>query len=374
MNKNKQLYFLTFLIDVALFIVFVFSFGWNWMASIIFAEALGWLIRLHWISPPMQRFILRRFLHMIPIILTVMALGFFLIQLAPGDIFSQLDLNPDIRPEEVELMRKNFGAGLPWWQQFFRYIWNALQLNFGYSQTFKAPVFFLVSQYAGNTIILALTALIFAWLASIPFGIIAATKQYTWMDTAVSVSAFVGLSIPNYFLAFLLIYIIGMTGNWLPISGMKSLDYDSFTFIGKILDRLAHLALPAFVIGTGVMAGLTRIMRANMLEVLGMQYVTTARAKGLSERKVIYKHALRNAINPMITLFGFQLGGILGGSALVERVTSWPGLGGLILTAIISQDLYLVIGSLTYSVALLIIGNLIADILLAIVDPRVRIS
>ncbi|MBT3276309.1 MAG: ABC transporter permease, partial [Spirochaetales bacterium] len=156
--------------------------------------------------------------------------------------------------------------------------------------------------------------------------------------------------------------------------GMYSVDVDDMNAIQKLWDLIRHAAVPVFVLATSATAGLVRVMRANMLEILGMQYTTTDRAKGLSERKVVYKHALRNAINPMITLFGFQLGAILGGAALTENVTAWPGLGRLILRALLTQDLYLVVGSLIYSVALLVVGNLIADILLAVVDPRVRIS
>jgi peptide/nickel transport system permease protein len=374
-NSNTLRVRLSFIFDVLVFVALFFGAGWGWFGSLFMAEILGWLVRLYWISRPMLNFIVRRLLHMIPIILTVIGLGFLLIQLAPGDVFSQMELNPDIRPEVLERYRANYGVGQPWYVQFLKYVFNAIfRGDFGYSVNFKAPVFILVQQRAANTIILALTAFSFAWVASIPFGITAATKQYSWQDTTVSVFAFIGLSIPNYFLAFLLIYLIGNTGNWLPIGGMFSLNVDDMNVFQKALDLLSHLAVPAFVIGTAVMAGLTRIMRANMLEIMGMQYITTARAKGLTERTVIYKHALRNAINPMITVFGFQLGSILGGSALVENVTAWPGLGRLILQAILSQDLYLVIGSLIYSVALLIVGNLIADILLAVVDPRVRIS
>jgi peptide/nickel transport system permease protein len=171
-----------------------------------------------------------------------------------------------------------------------------------------------------------------------------------------------------------LLYVISATGSWLPIGGMTSIDHDQFSTFGKMWDLAKHLMVPALVISTAITAGLTRIMRANMLEVLGQQYITTARAKGLAERVVILKHALRNAINPMITLLGFSIGDILGGAALVEIVTGWPGLGKLILSALLNQDPYLVSGSLIYGVALLIVGNLLADILLAITDPRIRMT
>ena len=311
---------------------------------------------------------------MVPIILATVAIGFLLIQAAPGDVFTTMALNPQIRPGELESFRRNFGLDQPWYVQFFRYIWNVLHGDFGYSQNFKAPVFWLVNARTANTLILTIPTIFLAWGFSIPAGIIAARRQYSWKDQVISVFAFFGLSIPNFFLAFLLLYLISVTGNWLPIGGMYSVDVNEMNVIQKFWDLAKHAAVPVFVLATSATAGLVRVMRANMLEILGMQYTTTARAKGLSERKVVYKHALRNAINPMITLFGFQLGAILGGAALTENVTAWPGLGRLILRALLTQDLYLVVGSLIYSVALLVVGNLIADILLAIVDPRVRIS
>jgi peptide/nickel transport system permease protein len=363
----------TFVIDIVLFVILLLT-GRSIFLSLLITEAILWLVRLIWISPMMLRFILRRFLHMIPIIIIVVAIGFALIQLAPGDIFTQMSMNPDIRPQELENFRKSFGLDQPWYVQFFRYLWNALRGDFGFSENFKAPVFSLVSQRAGNTLILSFATILLAWGFSIPAGIFAATHQYKVQDQAISVFAFFGLSIPNYFLAFLLIYIISSTGNWLPMGGMYSVNVDELSAVGKFIDLIRHMILPVFVIATSATAGLTRIMRANMLEVMGQQYVITARAKGLKRSTVIYKHALRNAINPMITIFGFQFGAILGGSALVEQVLAWPGLGKLILRALLTQDLYLVVGSLIYGVVLLMLGNLLADILLALVDPRVRIG
>jgi peptide/nickel transport system permease protein len=371
--NNKTVLWISAALDAALFVLLLVV-GTHWFLALLVAETIAWLVRLVWISPMLLRFILRRLFHMIPIILGTVAIGFLLIQMAPGDIFTQMSMNPDIRPDQLEMYRKNFGLDRPWYIQFFRYLWNALRGDFGFSQMFKAPVFTLVSQRAGNTLILAVATIVFAWGFSIPAGIVAATKQYSFKDQVISVFAFFGLSIPNYFLAFLLLYLVSTTGNWLPIGGMYIVDVDSMNAIQKFWDLVKHAAIPVIVLSTSITASLVRVMRANMLEILSMQYITTARAKGLTERTVVYKHALRNGINPMITLFGFQIGDILGGAALVEVVCAWPGLGNLILKAILSQDLYLVIGSLIYGVALLVIGNLVADILLAIVDPRVRIS
>lgn len=374
MASRKQLYtYVSLIADLILFILFLTS-GIGWFFAIVLAEAVMWLVRLIWISPLMLRFILKRLLQMVPIIIVVVALGFFLIQLAPGDIFTTMSLNPDIKPEDLARFRKSFGLDQPWFVQFFKYLWNMLHGDFGFSENFKAPVFALVNQRAGNTLILAFATIICAWGFSIPAGIIAATQQYSWKDQIISVFAFFGLSIPNYFLAFLLLYLISATGNWLPIGGMQTIGAKDMGAIARFFDLLKHMIVPVVVIATSITASLTRIMRANMLEIMNMQYIVTAKAKGLKHSAVVYRHALRNAINPMITLFGFQLGAILTGSALVERVTSWPGLGKLILTAVLTQDLYLVVGSLVYGVGLLVVGNLLADIVLAIVDPRVRIG
>ena len=325
-------------------------------------------------SLSLLRVIGRRLLNAVPILVVTLAFAFWLIQLAPGDVYTAYALNPDIRPEDLERFRANFGLDQPWYVQFGRYLWNAAQGDFGFSQTFKAPVFVLVQQRAANTVLLSVVSLLLAWGFSIPAGIIAAARQYRWQDQSIAVLAFFGLSIPNFFLASLLLYVISATGSWLPIGGMTSIDHDQFSTFGKMWDLAKHLVVPALVISTAITAGLTRIMRANMLEVLGQQYITTARAKGLAERVVILKHALRNAINPMITLLGFSIGDILGGAALVEIVTGWPGLGKLILSALLNQDPYLVSGSLIYGVILLMLGNLLADILLAITDPRIRVT
>ena len=373
MSRKQLTTYSSFGADIVLFLLLLLT-GTGWFGAIVLVEAVMWLVRLIWLSPLMLRFILKRLFQMIPIILVVIALGFFLIQLAPGDIFNQLALNPDIKPEDLERFRKAFGLDQPWYEQFFRYLWNVLHGDFGFSENFKSPVFALVNQRAGNTLILAFVTIICAWGFSIPAGILAATQQYSWKDQAISVFAFFGLSIPNYFLAFLLLYMISATGNWLPIGGMSSIDVNEMSAFGKLIDLIKHMIVPVVVIATSITASLTRIMRANMLEIMNMQYIVTARAKGLKNSVVIWRHALRNAINPMITLFGFQLGAILAGSALVERVVSWPGLGKLILTAVLTQDLYLVVGSLVYGVGLLVIGNLIADIVLAVVDPRVRVA
>ncbi|AHC16400.1 ABC transporter permease [Salinispira pacifica] len=369
---------LTFIIDVVIVLGLVFT-GRGIIGALFISQIFMWLVRLYWINQAMLRYILRRLLHMIPILLMVIALGFALLQLAPGDSFTRLYLQQDINQETIDRFRAEFALDKHWTVQFFRYVWNVLQGDFGFSAEYKIGVFEMVQQRMWPTLLLSGTALIFSWGLSIPMGIIAATKQYKWPDQIISVFAFIGLAIPNFFLAFLLLYFVtatsqGIPGTWLPIGGMTSVNFTSMGPINQFFDVLWHLILPLFVLGTSAMAGLTRIMRANMLEILHQQYIVTARAKGQSERIVVFRHALRNAINPMITILGFQIANILSGAALTEAVLSWPGLGQLVLQAILSQDMFLVIGILLYSSILLVIGNLIADILLAVTDPRVRVG
>jgi peptide/nickel transport system permease protein len=370
---------LTFIVDFVMAVALFFVTSLGVFGAIMVTEIFMWLVRLAWLSPAMLWYIVRRLFHMIPILLMVIALGFFLLQLAPGDSFTQLTLEQDIRQETIDAFRAQFGLDRPWYVQFVRYIWNVLQLDFGFSAEYKIGVFDIIQQRVGATLEISITALILAWGLSIPMGVFAAQNQYKWQDQTISVFAFIGLAIPNFFLAFLMLYFVtatsgGIPGTWLPIGGRTSVNFTQMTWIAQRINIIWHMIIPVFVIGTGAMAGLTRIMRANMLEIMNQQYIVTARAKGQSEKKVVFRHALRNAINPMITILGFQIAGILGGSALVENVTSWPGLGQLVLQAIFAQDMFLVIGVLTYSTVLLVIGNLIADILLAITDPRVRIG
>jgi len=196
-------------------------------------------------------------------------------------------------------------------------------------------------------------------------------RQNTWVDRSAAFVSFIGLSIPEVFFALLMVLLAAQTG-WFPIGGMKSIDFEYLSYWGQLLDLIKHLILPAIVLGSISMAGRMRQMRANMLDTLRQDYVQTARAKGLSEGKVVYVHAFRNAVNPLITLFGFTLADLLSGAFLVEIIMSWPGLGRLTLDALFARDLYLVMGSLLMASVMLVLGNLAADIMLALSDPRIR--
>jgi len=322
----------------------------------------------------MRTYILRRLLQAIPLLLAISLLSFFIMQLSPGSYLDTMKLNPDVSEELIETMKRQYGLDKSVPEQYFHWLWQILQGNFGESFTYQVPVTHVIKTRVVNTMILSVAAMFIAWGFSIPIGIYSATHKYTIGDNIFTSLAFVGLSIPNFFFALLLLFLIVKFNVPLPINGMTSIMHDFMSPMGKIIDILKHLLVPAVVLGTASMATLTRIMRGQMIEAMRSDYIRTAKAKGLKNRKVVYKHAFRNAINPMITIFGFQISMLLSGAALTETVTGWPGLGKMMLTAVRSKDLYLAMAGLMIGSVLLIIGNLIADVLLAISDPRIRYS
>lgn len=308
---------------------------------------------------------------MIPILLGISIVSFIIINLAPGDFLSKKLLDPHVSSETIARLKTSFGLDKPPIIQYFMWLKNAIHLDFGYSFAYRVPVFTLIAKRIGNTLILMGSAMIFAWTLGILIGIYSAVHEYSFFDKFFTFLAFFGLAIPNFFFGLLLLYMATKTG-WFPVGGVTSIGYEHFSLLGKIWDRIWHLILPTIVLGTSSMASVMRQMRGNLIEALRADYVRTARAKGLPEKVVIYKHAFRNAINPLVTMFGLSIPGLLSGAALTEIVMNWPGMGQLILEAVISMDLYLVMGSLMLSSFLLLMGNLLADILLVMVDPRIR--
>jgi len=321
--------------------------------------------------------LIRRALVSIPQLLLMSFLTFLFIDLAPGDILAKYRFDPRISQETVKQIEAKYQFDKPIYVQYTHWLWRLAHLDLGYSFSREANVSDVIAERLFNTLILSLFSIFFTWAVAIPLGIYAAVKQYSWGDRIMSFVSYFGMSLPSFFLALLLMYLVYMGKDLpvlssLPIGGMVSPDHDSLGFFGKIADRAAHLVLPVTVLTIGALAGLQRISRGNMLEELRKQYITTARAKGLPENRVIYTHALRNAINPLITLFGFEFSTLLSGAALLEIIINWPGLGSLMLAAVRSQDTFLVMGSMLMGGFMLILGNMIADILLVIVDPRVR--
>lgn len=319
----------------------------------------------------MRVYVLRRLLQTLPLLVGISALTFLLMQLAPGDFLSQMAENPAISESTIDAMRRRFGLDQSWYVQYGLYVRNiALRFDFGESFSRHQPVFAVLKEGLANTLLLASASAVVTWTLAVPLGVWAAVRQHTWVDRLLSFVAFAWLSIPEILSGLLLLMFAARTG-WFPVGGMRSLDYDDLTAYGKALDVAHHLVLPALVVGLIPLASRMRQMRGSLLDVLRLDYVTTARAKGLDERVVVFKHALRNALNTMITLFGYTLGALVSGSFIAEIIFSWPGLGRLTLDALLTQDQYLVMGSVLMASVVLILGNLIADILLALADPRI---
>ncbi len=292
-------------------------------------------------------------------------------KMTPGSYFDTLRMDPQVSQETIDRYERLYQQDKPVMQQYFYWLKNLFKLEFGYSFFYNVPVLRILSGRLLNTFVLSLSSMIFTWVIAIPLGIWGALHRNKGIDRLLSLSSFVALSTPSFFLAMLLLYFASQSG-LLPLGGMYSADFDSLSLFGKFIDLIKHLIIPTIVISLASIASLQRIMRGNFLEVLRKKYILTARAKGLPENRVLYRHALRNAINPLITLFGFELSSLLSGAALIEIICNWPGLGSLMLTAVRAKDEYLVMATMLMGGVLLLLGNLISDVLLAWSDPRIR--
>ena len=318
------------------------------------------------------RFIAKRILQVIPLLIIVSMISFFIIRLAPIDPLAELRINPSISQETLQKEIKRLKLDKPIAVQYLYWAKSFVQLDLGYTSDGE-KVSVKLKERIPNTLLLTLVVIFMTWITGIPLGILAAVKKETALDRLLTVFSSIGMAIPSFFFAILMLMFAVKTG-WFPAGGLTSYNYNDMNFIGKICDISRHLVLPVIVLFTISLSGLQRQMRANMLEVMDSDYVKFARAKGLSEWKVIFKHALRNAINPMITLLGFEFAGLLSGAALTEYVFQYPGLGRLILEAVMKSDINLVMASLMMGTIMLVAGNLIADILLLLTDPRTRKS
>jgi peptide/nickel transport system permease protein len=320
----------------------------------------------------MRTFVLRRLLQLVPLLLAVIVLTFALLAAAPGDYVTTVAADPQVPTATLEAMRHRFGLDRPWPVQLGLYVRNlVLGLDLGESFSHHRPVADVLRGAVANTLLLALAGALLAWGLAVPLGAWAAARQGRLVDRALSAAGFAGLAVPEVLSGLLLLMFAARTG-WFPVGGMHSLDWDSLNPAARAVDLLHHLALPALVVALVPLAGRMRQMRSSLLDVLRLDYVTTARAKGLDERTVVMKHALRNALNPMITLFGYTLGSLLSGSLVAEIVFAWPGLGRITYEAILARDQYLVAGSVLMATVVLVLGNLVADLLLAAADPRIR--
>jgi peptide/nickel transport system permease protein len=321
----------------------------------------------------MRKLIIKRLLHIIPLVIGMSFITFLMIRFSPGSPFTTLRMNPEISPATIAALEKSFGWNKPPIIQYLDWLKNICLLNFGISFTYHTPVLTLIKYRLKNTLCLALFSLSLSWILAIPLAVIAGYKENKFIDKVLSSIAYISISLPSFFVALLFVYFVSKT-NVLPLGGTRSLFGANVTPYQHFADYLSHLLVPGLVLTFVNLGWIFRLMRNNFIDVYHSPYITTAWAKGLSTKKVLFRHAFKNAINPMLTILGLEIGSLLNGAALVEIICGWPGMGSLILHAVLSKDMYVVMGSLVISGVLLIIGNLIGDILLLLTDPRIKIS
>jgi peptide/nickel transport system permease protein len=322
----------------------------------------------------MTAYLLKRTLMLFPLLLGITLITFVVIKLAPGEpVEMQTAMSPKVTAEARERLRTFYGLDKPLHVQYGLWLQRLSHLDFGRSFAPDGrPVIDKIKERIPVTLSLNVIALLLEFGLALPIGILAATRRDTLLDKGMTLFVFVGFAVPTFWLALLLMYLFGVKLGWLPISGLHSLGSENFTSWRWFWDMAKHLVLPIGVATFGSLAGLSRYLRATMLEVMGQDYITTARAKGLSERAVIYRHALRNALLPVITLLGFSLPGLIGGSVIFETIFAIPGMGQLFYQGVMARDYPLVMGILVIGAFLTLLGNLLADLGYALADPRIR--
>lgn len=323
-------------------------------------------------SQSLTQYILRRLFQGGPLILGIVVLNFCLIHLAPGDPIISLVGEFQTSEEYIQSVRRQYGLDKPLLVQLFIYMGNVLRGDFGYSFSFKQPVLDVILDRIPATLLLMVVTILFSTILGVILGVVSSRKQYSKTDNLATLISLVGYSIPVFWLGQILLIGFSLKFPLFPAQGMQSLR-ETYTGIAYAADVLHHLVLPAFALGLSYLAINTRFTRASMLEVLSQDYVRTARAKGLSERKVIYKHALRNALLPLVTLTGLNFGFLLAGAVLTETVFAWPGLGRLMYDSIYTRDYPVLMGMFIFISAMVIVVNLITDIFYSVLDPRIRV-
>lgn len=321
-------------------------------------------------------FLVKRIALMIPTLIGITIISFAVMKMAPGDPTSLMtDLNPNMNEEAVKRIRAHYGLDQPWHVQYFKWLRNMMVLDFGRSfAPDNRPVINKIAERIPITLLINILSMALIFSVAIPLGVMSAVKQDSLFDRISSLFVFIGFAIPTFWLALLLMILFGVKLDWLPISGFRSLNYSQLSSIGQVMDIGKHLILPIFVSAFGGLAGMSRYMRSNMLEVIRQDYITTARAKGLDERTVIFKHAFRNALLPVITLLGLSVPGLIGGSVIFETIFAIPGMGQLFYQSVMMRDYPTIMGILVIGAALTLFGNLLADLLYSWADPRIRVS
>ncbi len=299
----------------------------------------------------MRRYIGRRLLQLVPLLIGISLISFLVMHLAPGDP-TALFIDPNVKPEELARVRANWGLDQPVYVQYGLWLKNACLLDFGQSYTTGQPVIYEIGQRLPYTLLLMVPAFLLTLLITIPLGVISAVKKGSWFDNTVTFLTFAGMALPTFWLGLMLMLLFSVKLHWFPAVG--------------------NLILPLLTMTIGGLAGLTRYQRSAMLEVLGQDFIRTARAKGLPERTVIFKHALRNALIPVVTILGLSLPDLFGGAFIIETIFAWPGMGRLGVQSIFQRDYPVIMGVVMFSALLIVIGNLLADIGYSLVDPRIR--
>ena len=321
----------------------------------------------------MLGYLARRLLALFPLVLGVVLLGFAIVQLAPGDPVQVLVGDYPAPPEYVKQVRERFGLDAPRWVQLGRYVAEVARGNLGYSFFYNQPVREVLASRLGATLLLMSSALVLAAVGGVLLGVAGGRRPGSWVDHVLMLLGLVGYSLPVFWLGQLLLIAFSIKLDLLPTQGMRSIAFN-LTPVERMLDVVRHLALPALTLATRYVALNVRLTRTSLVEVSAMDYLTTARAKGLAERIVIYKHALRNALIPVVTVMGVNVGHLVAGAVLTETVFAWPGLGRLIFEAILHRDYPVMLGGLLLTSVFVVVGNLLADLACALIDPRIRLE
>lgn len=325
------------------------------------------------VSMTLRNYVIRRLLIIVPTFFLISIIIFTLIHLAPGDpVKIMLGYMKGVTPQQVEELRKHFGLDQPIFVQYLIWVGRFLQGDLGFSYARAQSVASLISTRIGRTVELMILVQIVSLVSAVVVGVVSAVRPYSLTDSASKLMALIGYSAPSFWLGLIGIIVFAGQLNVLPSFGVQSYDVEFPTIFHVWFDHLKHLILPVIILSFGWMAYLLRLVRSSMLEVLRHDYIVTARAKGLSERVVIYKHALRNALLPVVTYEGYAMGFLLGGAAVIETVFSWPGLGKFWVAAASARDYPTLMGLSMVTTLMILLANLIADISYAVVDPRIR--
>lgn len=320
---------------------------------------------------------LRRLLLAIPLLIGITFVSFLVVHLAPGEPVELMtgDLGIQASAQAKQMLREMYGLDRPLHEQYWKWLNRLVRLDFGRSFAPDGrPVLQKIGERLPITLLLNIIEMLIIVALAVPIGVISATRQYSRFDKVTTVFVFVGFATPDFWLALLLMILFGAQLGWLPISGLRSLNWEYLSFWRQQVDFLSHLVLPIVVATFGGLAGFSRYMRQSMLEVIRQEYIQSARAKGLAERVVIGKHALRNAMLPILTILGLSLPGLIGGSVIVESIFAIPGMGQLMVQAVFERDYPVIMGNLVIVSTLTLVANLLADLAYSVVDPRIRVS